>query len=403
MTRVNQAILITGRSVMRSFQSTIATVATLALMALTSTAFAQREFAETCRLMLAPDAHDVFSAQLDDVETELAARDSAGALEAYAQVFLPARADVYTPKKCAGEQAYRRYFELGNGAKVLAAEQRPDDWSMQLQAGVARGLASDSLAGLVPDDPATHLSAHRVLGVYEGLVEYERDRGQYILPEEDAQVANATGAIVALKRIALQRAVALLEREQLAFMNPDPLSADVVTVANAADSLVQTFTGVEPEAGREETRQLTYRMANSLMVFDPIENWLRAAEGLPADPIFARAESRGDEALESAQTEAYAYAVREIFYDMAIDYFEHARTDGKLQAATDEKTSIEPALAAEQAARDAAMKTATDRLRAEAQNLQRASEQTVENMRQSDEERGAFEAEADALEAELGF
>ncbi len=103
--------------------------------------------------------------------------------------------------------------------------------------------------------------------------------------------------------------------------------------------------------------------------------------------------------MVSAETESYAFAVRDDFYDMAIRYYELAGADGQRRAAEAAQRVIQPQLQAEQQRREEALDAAADRMSDQAAKMEAAAEK----MRKTEAEQEAFKEEADALEKELGF
>jgi len=109
-----------------------------------------------------------------------------------------------------------------------------------------------------------------------------------------------------------------------------------------------------------------------------------------------RAEERGIELLVRADDTSRSLRFRDSVYELAINYFDWCECRDKKSTAQAAREAIQPALAAEEAEREAQMEAATDRMRQDA-------EQAMQDMQKTETEKKSFQEEADAMEAELGF
>jgi hypothetical protein len=358
-------------------------------------------FSENCARALTDDAREWFAAKLDEIQAALVAGDSTAAqLTYYEARELPRTADVSVDVKCVGQARYSRYYDIGIRIKRADSAERPDDYALEVELAVADGREAGAIADLVPLHARAYGNVRGRLQSFASSNAFYRERGAFLLPAELDAETTAEAALAELASRADDRVAALLDEEQAAFTGPiGDGERSLASSFGAAEAFATSLVGVAPESGRAETADLIVRASLSTNALGELEPWLSIASGATVVMGYERAELRGDTMLAEARNEAYAYAVRDDLYDIATRYFAYADATGKQQAVASEQAAIAPALAAERAARKQSIEEAANSLASEAASLERAAESLIK----TDEEREAFESEADALEAELGL
>ncbi len=94
-----------------------------------------------------------------------------------------------------------------------------------------------------------------------------------------------------------------------------------------------------------------------------------------------------------------SFTIRDEYYELALEYYNWCNCKDKAANALATKEGIQTQLLAEQKHRQEQIDQAEERLKGQAEDMQRA----IDDMQKTDAEKKAFEDEADALEAELGF
>jgi hypothetical protein len=309
--------------------------------------------------------------------------------------------------KCVDESTYRRYFNDSQDLAQLHAKQNPGDLMSQVTARLWTAT-NDSAKGPeyiiapLPDDYGPFSRAWYQLVGTKDLVEYYRKVGAFVLPEEAAieRVALDTlGLIDAKARERLQQALA---REAEAFYrDPTQIEKDGAQQLQNLGPLVSSMAGMELNAAEQTdlqfARQRTRESREQLRI---ARGWsFSANSNIEQTPGNLRAVERGDEVLTWAGNKEFSYSARDDYYAMALDYYTWCKCDAAAKRANAAKEGIQPQLQAEQARRQEQLDQAEERLKGQAENMQRA----LDNMQKTDAEKKAFDDEADALEAELGF
>jgi len=362
---------------------------------------AKPRFTERCQAALTDDAPAWFAAELDAVDRAIEGGRLEAARERHGQAAsrLPRTADVSVHVKCVGEDLYARWYAQRAAIGRLLAEARPDDWNARLAGVIGRvqegdQLSADAIAAVVPVTPTDYAAAIGRLRWLRETVDDDREHDRYVLDAERAAARAGDAGAEELLHRAKARVHAMLDAEARAFAGEDPELESALTEGMAgADAMMSAVAGVEPLAGRAQTRAALARGARSLDMLGETARWAAIAGERPQAGVRARAKDRGDAFRAGGDEERYGFAVRDDHYAMAIDFYERAgdRADEELRATLRARASIQDDLTSETEAREAAIASARERLEQSAEEARQAAE----DMEKSDAEKEAFDAEFD--------
>ena len=361
-----------------------------------------QDFAEICEIGLSEGGRQLFYEQLARAEQALAA----GQGETAADAMTRAGQQVYGEPgiKCLGEPTYRRWFDTKVALWRLGLDAGDTDYGAIQTANryalIALDRDSDAVVAAVTKEPAKRFkTSYRNVEMVAERIDYHRRIGAFLLPEEARIEANCRSALAKLRDYAAQQIETALQAEAVAFKRPaTEFEQQGMQSLNAVGQISQAMAGVDmsdPDAdaamlvtlqNRDSRDQLRIARDHEL---DPPPTPGKDASGL-------RAEQRGDELLARANDTARSLRYRDSVYELAADYFSWCECDAKQANAESARAAIQPALAAEEADREAKLEAATDRLRQDA-------EQAMQDMQKTEAQKKSFQEEAEAMEAELGF
>ena len=309
--------------------------------------------------------------------------------------------------KCVGEPTYHRYFNDSQKVLQLRAKQNPADILSQVKARlwiVANDNGKDPghILEVIPDNYNQYSRAWYDLNSTAETVEYYRQIGVFVLTEEAAIERAALDALELIDAKARERSRQALVREAEAFYrDPTQMETDGAQQLENLAPLVNSMAGMEFDAAEQTEFQFArQRTRDSREQLDLARGW---AFSLNAEneqsPANLRAAGRGDEVLAWAGNKELSFTIRDEYYELALDYYNWCNCKDKAANAFAAKDAIGPQLQAEQARRQEQMDKAEERLKGQAEDMQRA----LDDMQKTDAEKKAFDDEADELEAELGF
>jgi hypothetical protein len=309
--------------------------------------------------------------------------------------------------KCLDEPTYRRYFKDSQALVQLRARLNPADTTSQVAARLwiaanDSGKGPDYILAVVPDTYNQYRQAWSYLQSAANTVAYYREIDAFVLPEETAIERLALQAVGLIDAHGERRSQEALGREAEAFYrDPSQLEKDGAQQLENLAPLAAAMGGIEFDAAEQtEVQFARQRTRESREQLDIARGW--AFSGNPESeqfPANLRAAERGDESLAWAGDERRSFTSRDEYYEIALDYYDWCNCKDKVASAIAARQALQPELEAEQARRQAMMDAAEERLKGQAEDMKRA----LDAMQKTDAEKKAFEDEADALEAELGF
>jgi gas vesicle protein len=309
--------------------------------------------------------------------------------------------------KCVDEPTYRRYFEDSQEVVQLRAGQNPADTKSQVMARLWI-VANDSSKGpdyileVIPDKYNQYSRAWYDLNGVAETVEYYREIGAFVLPEEAAIERAALEAAKLIDAKARERSRQALAREvEVFYRDPTQIEMDGAQQLENLAPLASSMAGIEVDvAAQTEYQFARQRTRESREQLDVARGWAFSANSENGkSPANLRAAKRGDEVMTWADNEELSFTIRDQYYELALDYYNWCNCKDKAANAFATKEAIQPQLLAEQTRRQEQIDQAEERLKGQAKDMQRA----IDDMQKTDAEKKAFEDEADALEAELGF
>jgi len=338
---------------------------------------------------------DLEKARTAQAEAEGAATDVAGWTGALAL-------------KCLNDQPiYRRYFVDAQELWRLQARVNPEDVASRVRAALwvsikdGGGDAGNILAAL-PDNYRNYGIARDYLKRAADTVAYHRDLGAFVISEETATEKQARRAVDLIDTHARQRSSEALASEAEAFYrDPNELEKDGARTLEDMGELAGAMAGVEINATEQNEYQFArQRIYESRQRLEEARGWEFGAEpGVTPSAAYQRAAERGDEVMAWAGNDALSFTTRDAYYERALAYYGWCQCKDQAGRATAAREAIQPQLLAEQASRQEQIDQAEERLKGQAEDMQRA----LDDMQKTDAEKKAFEDEADELEAELGF
>jgi hypothetical protein len=309
--------------------------------------------------------------------------------------------------KCVGEPTFRRYFKDSQAVTQLRAGQNPADTRSQVMARLwivanDSGKGPDHILEVIPDNYNQYSRAWYDLNSTAETVEYYREIGVFVLPEEAAIERAALKAVKLIDARARERSRQALAREAEAFYrDPTQIEKDGAQRLENLAPLASSMAGIEFDAAEQTELQFArQRTRESREQLDTARGWAFSANSDSGQsPANLRAAERGDEVLTWADNKELSFTIRDEYYALALDYYNWCNCKDRAANAVAGKKAIQPQLLAEQERRQEQIDQAEERLKGQAEEMQR----TLDDMQKTDAEKKAFEDEADALEAELGF
>jgi len=309
--------------------------------------------------------------------------------------------------KCVDEPTYRRYFEDSQEVVQLRAGQNPADTKSQVMARLwiaasNSGKGPEYILEVIPDKYNQYSRAWYDLNGVAEAVEYYREIGAFVLPEEAAIEHAALEAVNLIDSKARERSRQALAREAEGFYRePTQIEKDGAQRLENLAPLASSMAGIEFDAAEQTELQFArQRTRESREQLDVARGWAFSANSKnEQSPANLRAAERGDEVLTWAGNKELSFTIRDEYYELALDYYNWCNCKDKAATAVAAKEAIQPQLLAEQARRQEQIDQAEERLKGQAEEMQHA----LDDMQKTDAEKKAFEEEADALEAELGF
>jgi len=369
---------------------------------------APQNFEGYCRGDLSVRARETFPELLARAEKAVAAKNGLAASQALGEAERLAYrggAETDMSVKCFGQPTYRRWFDTKIAAWRLGVSAGTGGSGFILQdidryALLALDDGADALvAEITTKSPALFRPLYRTTERLADQLDGQREFGAFMLPEEIRIEQNARGALATLRDYAAGQVESALKAEAEAFRRPaSDIEQQGMRGLESVQQLNSAMAGVDmvdPDADEEILISTRYRdsreqlrHARHYAIGEPVES------GKDASGV--RAEQRGEQLMALASDEARSLPFRDSVYDMAIGYFDWCECAQARAAAQSARDAIQPALAAEEAEREAKLEAATSRMRQDA-------EQALKDMQKSDAEKQSFKEEADAMEAELGF
>ncbi len=309
--------------------------------------------------------------------------------------------------KCVGEPTFRRYFKGSQAVTQLRAGQNPADTRSRVMARLwiaanDSGKGPDHILEVIPDNYNQYSRAWYDLNSTAETVEYYRKIGVFVLPEEAAIERAALKAVKLIDARARERSRQALAREAEAFYrDPTQIEKDGAQRLENLAPLASSMAGIEFDAAEQTELQFArQRTRESREQLDTARGWAFSANSDSGQsPANLRAAERGDEVLTWADNKELSFTIRDEYYALALDYYNWCNCKDRAANAVAGKKAIQPQLLAEQERRQEQIDQAEERLKGQAEEMQR----TLDDMQKTDAEKKAFEDEADALEAELGF
>lgn len=369
-------------------------------------------FAEACRRDLLPDQEARFYESLGRAESALAAGETETGVDALQSAIGAAYrggAESNLAVKCLGRPAAKRFIEAqlesyrqhrSSTADPMRLR-RPELIVLAVDSGadaVVRAVEASSMRGFV--------SAVRILERAVERLEAHRDFGAFLVSQEEKLLASGRAALAPLRDRAAREHEQALATESGSFSraatDEETEAAELYDAGTLlADALAGVDLGAEDGAGMDrDAMLLAQRIRESQELLRRARSWnLAEYENEQARPTSQRARERGNEMLARGKDDAASLALREIALESASEYFEFGGFDDEVARADAALAALRPALDAQARQRNAAREEAKQRLEREAAAIRKSAE----DIKKSDAERRSFEAEADALEDELGF
>jgi uncharacterized protein (DUF952 family) len=309
--------------------------------------------------------------------------------------------------KCVDEPTYRRYFEDSQEVVQLRAGQNPADTKSQIMARLwiaanDSGKGPDYILEVIPDKYNQYSRAWYDLNGVAETVEYYREIGAFVLPEEAAIERASLEAVKLIDAKARERSRQALAREvEVFYRDPTQIEMDGAQQLENLAPLASSMAGIEVDvAAQTEFQFARQRTRESREQLDVARGWAFSSNSENGQsPANLRAAGRGDEVLTWADNKELSFTIRDQYYELALDYYNWCNCRDKAANAFTAKEGIQTQLLAEQTHRQEQIDQAEERLKGQAEDMQRA----IDDMQKTDAEKKAFEDEADALEAELGF
>ncbi|MDZ7670190.1 MAG: hypothetical protein U5Q16_12480 [Gammaproteobacteria bacterium] len=370
-----------------------------------------------CRAALTPDSLDWVEARLDLAAAALEGGDADAAEQALyeAQALFPRSADVSVSPRCLGPAPYRRLFELRRDLAsvradaALAAADRFRGRNSALHWLVQGRLAArlETLLDDLPDEPAL---VNHVFGVLEQQLADTSAAGVGgDLPPYDFEEAGRWRDSVRAVQSSLlaragERTADLLAEEARAWeAPPSEMERQGAAGLAQADELLSAVMGegaADEPLLRGERPVVFYRAPRSRQILGRALGF--AGQDGETRAVEERIESRAEALLELARDPAVNLAVRDGLYGYAAGFYDLIGLRGASETIQAERAGLQGELEAAREAHQARMTARADKLR-EALPSETEMREAADKLLKSDAERAEFEAEADEMEAELGF
>ena len=364
------------------------------------------DFAALCQGNLTPTRQTQFDSNLTKAEQELQdgnldkAYDALGRADS-AGTRGPNRTFYSAGIKCQGESVTRRLFVAWRDyylARKAKGQKNIPLWVVAADGG-KNGLLSytNTYAG---DD--YRRAVMEVRTIIE-LKEQERDYGAFLLAEEEAMLQACNDALPEMKIHAESKHKEALAAEERGF-NYMPTAKEKALIEDGAgigkmmgatidsETIVMGQRVTLSQDALQDARDCNFVLFNDSLNNDDYRKW----QELPSSQ---RARKRGDTLIAKANDASLSFTSRDRYYDMAIDYYSFGHWKQQRDKAITTKDGIQDGLVAEQ--QETAAKV--QQMQAEMETKLQGVEDAVQSMKKTESEKKSFNAEADALEAELGF
>lgn len=306
--------------------------------------------------------------------------------------------------KCMGESTYRNYLDTRHRLYQFEARHNPTNTRSVIQAALFDlvtnpGKDADSVLSSIPVEARTYRTAMDTCEGNLRSIEYHRENGAFILPEEEALAKVSKNVIDRVTAEAENQARMALANEDTEFNRPaTEQEKSVAANAGGASEMAMAMAGVDiSDEASPELIATNRQVSNS-------REWLRKASAWEFQTgehkqSFARAEKRGDTLLAHANDKSRDLTMRDKLYDYAERYYEWCDCDDKATKAERAHDAIRPALQA----REEQRRQQLDKTKAEMKLKAQSMKEATDNMKKSEAEKQQFKKEADELEEELGF
>jgi len=370
-----------------------------------------------CRAALTPDSQGWVHARLDLAAAALKDGDVDAAEQTLyeAQALFPRSADVSVSPRCLGRAPFRRLFELRRDLAsvradaALAAGERFRGRTSALHWLVQGRFAArlETLLDDLPDEPAL---VNHVFGVLEQQLADAAAAGVGgDLPPYDFEEAGRwRDSVRALQSSLLARAgertADLLAEEARAWeAPPSDLERQGAAALAQADEVLSAVMGegaADEPLLRGERPVVFYRAPRSRQILGRALGF--AGQDAETGAVEERIETRAEALLELARDPAVNLAVRDGLYGYAAGFYDLIGLRGASERIQAERAGLQGGLEAAREAYQARVTARADKLR-EALPSEAEMREAADKLLKSDAERAEFEAEADEMEAELGF
>jgi hypothetical protein len=365
-------------------------------------------FDDYCRGDLPQERQSRFFSAFEVANSALASNNIEAAEDAFGEARGAAYrggADSDISIKCLGEATAGRWFDaqLDLSRRRSAIDGRGSEQEMAALYVTAVEQDAEAIVEAVGRmRPRRYVASIGTLEQIVTRIDNERAFGAFILSKENDLARACREALIQLRRKAALEHRNALRMEEESFSRP--ISDEEIEVSDSVNNiqaLAKAMTGVDLSATWDREAIIVEIRANES------REYLRSARiwnlEIYADrqlaPSSERAKSRGDGMLSRAEDTSSSLPLRDALYQEAQRYYDFGGFREASASATAAHESIEPALQAERDRQDRLLEAARARIDKRAESVRQA----VEDMAKSEAEKKSFEAEADAMEDELGF
>lgn len=378
---------------------------------------AAEQIPAACRAALQPDSQGWAEARLDLAAAALEAGDVDAAEQALneARALFPRTADVSVSPRCLGPATYRRLFEAGGAVASARAEAALAAGNRFRGRGSAlywlvQGRSAGQLEALLDDLPDEPALVNHVFDVLDQELADTSSAGVGgDLPPYDFEATgrwqdNVRAMQETLLARAGERAADLLAEEARAWQAPpSEFQRQGAAGLSQADELLGAVMGegaADEPLLRGERPVVFFRAPRSRQMLGRALGF--AGSDGETRSVAERIETRAAALLELARDPAVNLAVRDGLYGHAAGYHDLLGQRGASEEIRAERARLQDELEAAREAYQGRMTARAEKLR-ESLPSEAEMREAAEKLLKSDAERAEFEAEADALEAELGF
>jgi len=302
-------------------------------------------------------------------------------------------------RKCLGEAKARRYFKADldyHLRRKARGDQAIPLWAIAADSG-AEGMLLELQGERVNRYSRAYAECNEIVRQYQ----IDSDYGAFMLSEEEAVMAACKTLQTEVKGYARTLHDEAMAAETVAFSRE---ATDQERAVAADMSAMGEYMGSTMDAEQMLTKQ---RVGESMDQLQEARAWnfgLDTADGgLPRDPADTpesqRALQRGNVLLSKAEDTSIDVVARDDNYALAIDYYDFGYQKEAARKARAAREAIQPQLAASRQQTEAKR----DAVRKEMEGKLENAAAAMEDMKKTEAEKESFNAEADALEAELGF